>query len=90
MVYPIVLYSNMRHAREDYNRFQDPSGKIPEDEPVFLLRGQDLLAPATLRCWANFAVNEKLYDIAFKVFKWADVMEDWQRNNSDKIKNPDL
>ena len=34
----------MRHAREDYARIQDPSGKIPEDEPVFLLRGQDPLA----------------------------------------------
>lgn len=31
----------MKHAREDYNRIQDPSGKIPEDEPVMLFRGQD-------------------------------------------------
>lgn len=30
----------MLHAREDYNRFQDPEGLIPDDEPVFLLRGQ--------------------------------------------------
>ena len=29
----------MKHARDDYNRIQDPAGKIPEDEPVFLLRG---------------------------------------------------
>lgn len=31
----------MKHAREDYNRFQDPAGKIPEDEPVMLFRAQD-------------------------------------------------
>ena len=34
----------MRHAREDYNRIQDPAGLIPDDEPVFLLRGQDSCA----------------------------------------------
>lgn len=90
MVYHILYHFNMRHAREDYNRFQDPAGIIPADEPVFLVRGQDLLAPATLRFWANLAVNEKLYDIATAVFKWADEMETWQRLNAGKIKNPDL
>ena len=39
----------MRHARPDYNRFQDPENLIPQDEPVLLLRGQDKLAPKTLR-----------------------------------------
>lgn len=34
----------MKHAREDYDRIQDPLGLIPEDEPVFLLRAQDRLA----------------------------------------------
>lgn len=42
----------MVHFREDYNRIQDPKGLIPEDEPVFLLRGQDELAPALLLRWA--------------------------------------
>lgn len=31
----------MRHARADYNRIQDPAGKIPENEPVMLFRAQD-------------------------------------------------
>jgi hypothetical protein len=31
----------MFHAREDYQRFQDPAGKIPMDEPVMLFRAQD-------------------------------------------------
>lgn len=31
----------MKHAREDYNRIQDPEGRIGEDEPVFLFRAQD-------------------------------------------------
>jgi len=34
----------MIHARTDYDRIQDPAKLIPDDEPVFLLRGQDKLA----------------------------------------------
>ena len=44
----------MRHAREDYNnRIVDLENKIPKDEPVFLLRGQDVLAPGLLLEWAK-------------------------------------
>lgn len=31
----------MKHARADYERFQDPEGKIGADEPVMLFRAQD-------------------------------------------------
>ena len=31
----------MLHAREDYQRIQDPDDKIGEDEPVMLFRAQD-------------------------------------------------
>lgn len=31
----------MLHSRKDYDRIQDPEGKIGEDEPVFLMRAQD-------------------------------------------------
>ncbi|MDP3936832.1 MAG: hypothetical protein Q8R92_01705 [Deltaproteobacteria bacterium] len=43
----------MLHAREDYNRIQDPEGKIPEGEPVFLLRAQDQVAAEVVRFWAR-------------------------------------
>ena len=42
----------MLHARDDYNRFQDPLNKIPEDEPVFLLRAQDKLAWHIVKIYA--------------------------------------
>jgi hypothetical protein len=42
----------MLHARKDYQRIQDPEGRIPELEPVFLLRGQDIFAPELLLHWA--------------------------------------
>jgi hypothetical protein len=45
----------MRHARDDYNRIQDQEGLIPDDEPVFLLRGQDICAPAAVEAWADLA-----------------------------------
>lgn len=50
----------MIHAREDYNRIQDPANKIPQDEPVFLLRAQDRTALACLTVWIT--LNEALPD----------------------------
>ena len=79
----------MRHAREDYNRIQDPAGLIPENEPVFLLRGQDILAPDLLRQWANQLFNGGGDPImAGMVRDWASEMELWQRKH--KVKLPDL
>lgn len=39
----------MIHARKDYNRIQDPLGKIAKDEPVFLVRAQDKIAADLVR-----------------------------------------
>lgn len=43
----------MKHGRPDYERIQDPEHKIPHNEPVFLLRAQDDLAPAILDTYAT-------------------------------------
>jgi hypothetical protein len=48
----------MIHARKDYDRIQDPAGLIPEDEPVFLIRGKDKVAAMTVEKWADFAECE--------------------------------
>jgi hypothetical protein len=45
----------MKHARPDYDRIQDPAGLIHDDEPVFLLRGQDIIAPHIVDSWAIMA-----------------------------------
>jgi hypothetical protein len=42
----------MIHSRKDYSRIQDSENKIPEDEPVWLLRAQDEAAYHVLRFWA--------------------------------------
>ncbi|HXK19943.1 MAG TPA: hypothetical protein VNG33_19165 [Polyangiaceae bacterium] len=45
----------MKHARADYDRIQDPAALIPDDEPVFLLRGQDKLAADVVLVYAAAA-----------------------------------
>lgn len=80
----------MKHAREDYNRIQDPEGKIGRDEPVFLLRAQDALAPDTLRYWAeSLAAAGGDVRTVQRVRAWADKMDAWQRSGFGKMKLPD-
>ena len=79
----------MKHARQDYDRIQDPAGLIPENEPVFLLRGQDRLAPDLLRQWAHRLLeNGGSGVMAEMVMKQANAMLDWQDKNKKKL--PDL
>ena len=79
----------MIHSRADFQRIQDPIGKIPENEPVFLLRGQDALSPRTLRFWAKeleeAGGEPEMVEMARN---HADLMEEYQAEN--KVKLPDL
>ena len=83
----------MLHAREDYQPIQDPrdeSVAIPDDEPVFLLRAQDISAPETVRHWVG--INRERFgakeDILIRALDHADKMEAWQEENG--CKTPDL
>jgi len=79
----------MKHAREDYNRIQDPEGIIPEDEPVFLLRGQDITAPLVVAFWANRAEKAgALPNIVEAARRQASDMRTWQCLHKAKV--PDL
>ena len=79
----------MKHARDDYARIQDPSELIPEDEPVFLLRGQDIAAPATLCFWANkVEANGGDPKIIASARSQARDMRLWQEKHGGKV--PDL
>ena len=76
----------MKHARPDYDRIQDPAGLIPDDEPVFLLRGQDVLAARHVRDWADHAeLRGCSAEIVSMVRAHAFKMETWP-----KKKLPDL
>lgn len=76
----------MKHARSDYNRIQDPAGLIPDDEPVFLLRGQDIHAAEIVRAYANSVEACKGDpEIVRLAREHADVMDAWKNK-----KSPDL
>ena len=79
----------MKHFREDYNRIQDPLGLIPENEPVFLLRAQDKLAPELLLRWAaKLRLAGGSPEMAAMVEAGAQEMIAWQANMTSKL--PDL
>jgi hypothetical protein len=76
----------MRHAREDYERFQDPAGTIPEDEPVFLIRGQDRVGATAVRLYAALAEEAGADpELVQRCRDWADRMAEWPKH-----KTPDL
>ena len=79
----------MKHARPDYNRIQDPENLIPNDEPIFLIRGQDEAAPATLRYYAMRAAQSgAARNIIEATLNHADQMEEWQKLR--RRKTPDM
>ena len=81
----------MKHARSDYDRIQDPEKKIPEKEPVFLLRGQDICAPYAVLVWAAFAEREGADDNIVKAAKdQAEAMFRWQCSLLVNAKIPDM
>lgn len=73
----------MKHARPDYNRIQDPAGLIPDDEPVFLLRGQDMLAPGLLVQYADRLRRSGCGDpkMVAMIRQHAGAMIKWQREH---------
>lgn len=76
----------MRHARQDYNRIQDPTGKIPASEPVFLLRGQDVCAPIAVQAWADEAEKRGSDAELIRVARaWAAEMLTYQANQKSKV-----
>lgn len=78
----------MLHARKDYMHIQDYTGKVGEQEPVFLLRAKDQLAPDTVRHWAALLLNNNGDMVAYNVaMKQAELMEEWQEAN--EAKSPD-
>jgi hypothetical protein len=78
----------MKFTREDYNeRIIDKAGKIPQDEPVFLLRAQDIHAPSTLRFYAKLLEEAGNIDMAQELRDHARQMIVWQK--SVRVHNPD-
>ncbi len=81
----------MLHARKDYNRrIQDKECVIPEDEPVFLLRGQDKHAPNLLEVYAHRVQRNPDHDkvLVANTLAQAEAMKKWQEEHGSS--EPDM
>ncbi len=78
----------MKHLRTDYDRIQDPFGKIGEDEPVFLLRAQDLLFESMLDQYTRLCRNSGLTELAAFIEAQRPAIREWRGTH--KVKQPDL
>lgn len=84
----------MKHARDDYNRIQDPAGKIPADEPVFLLRARDKYAARAVLYYAELIMADVIapsssLELAKVARDHAYDMRDWADEHGG-AKHPDL
>jgi hypothetical protein len=81
----------MKHARSDYNRIQDPENLIPDDEPVFLIRGKDKVAPSTVEAWAALAEQAGASaEIVYAARQQAARMKLWQDSKGCQIPDAPL
>lgn len=80
----------MLFNRPDYDkRIKDSEGLIPDDEPVFLLRGQDKLAPRLLLQWAaELRLSGGDPAMAESAEAHAQRMISWQKSH--RCKTPDM
>lgn len=63
--------------------------RIPSDEPLFIIRAQDKLAPAAIRAYARLLREKKLTKAATAVGKYAREVEAWQKAHKERVKLPD-
>lgn len=72
----------MRHLRRDDDGIQDASGKVPEGEPVFLLRAKDPIASSMVAQWAYAQMTAGADDdLVARVFDWSAEMARYHREH---------
>ncbi len=79
----------MKHARLDYNRFQDPENKILENEPVMIFRAQDRHAAAIVAYAARLYREDPDVDneMAELVQAHAELMQKWEVKKAPDMPN---
>ena len=71
----------MKHQRKDYNdRVKCVDGSIPEDEPVFLLRGKDPTSQSVIKYWVELNKHKISEDNQAEVLAHAQSMSDYEFN----------
>lgn len=67
----------------------DVYAKWDDEEPLFLIRGQDKLALETLFAYACLARAHHCTSVAIAVEQYMQDMREWQRQHPDRMKLPD-
>lgn len=83
----------MKHSRNDYATIVDLSGSIPEHEPVFILRGQDVLCIPTLSFYHDALERNEVPEKSMMqetIQDFIRVVRTWQNSSLGKVKTPDL
>lgn len=83
----------MLHLRTDYQSIQPANGatSIAEDEPVFIVRAKDKVAPMVTRLWAAYALQAGADpETCARVQEWADYMHEYAVEHFDGGKVPDV
>lgn len=63
---------------------------IPDDEPIFILRGQDMLTATGIRGYVSNCRLAGVKDTSYleRTLNRADEISDWQDANRDRVKLP--
>jgi hypothetical protein len=83
----------MEHARDDYQNIQEivTNGtirRIPAEEPVFLIRGQDVVSGDAVRAWADLAEASGADPEIIKIARLqAEKMDAWPKKKIPDLKN---
>lgn len=67
--------------------------KASNEEPVFVLRAKDSMAPQTVRLWASMSHGIHEEDKVDEAFKCAAHMEEWRKQNvpeTDRTMPPEM
>lgn len=76
----------MKHLRSDYDDFAVLDAKIPDDEPVFLLRGQDPSSEAAVRAWAyDVERRNGSPELVRQVHAWSEKMGKYARSKGKAV-----
>lgn len=81
----------MRHGRPDWNkRIVDLAGQIPEDEPVFLIRGQDRTAVFAVTAYvSNLRAQGAPAHVIARAQDQLDAIMAFQGENPSRVRMPD-
>jgi hypothetical protein len=82
---------DLTRVREALSAARDgmASSRFPADEPLFLLRGKDLLAPVAVQAYGRQLFELGDVGMAQAVEEVLDGMRGWQRSNRGRVGLPD-